>query len=265
MRKKRNNILGLVSLFIFSACAEVEIGHEGYFYRPYGEGLDEQTVYENGIHSCAPWNDIHQVNTQEQSVNIQSEVLDKNGLGVTISVSANFSVRNGEGGMLLSEVGTKYVEKIVNPIAKGAIKDVAGRYGAEELYSTKREKLETEIEDIVKKAIEKKHLHLYFVEVADVDLPPVISKAIERKEEQEQKNSLAEKRKIEATNNAIAQYERAKGDSLADVTRAAGAAEAYKKKRLELNDNLIKQQFIDKWDGKLPVYGQTPTIFKQIK
>jgi hypothetical protein len=27
---------------------------------------------------------------------------------------------------------------------------------------------------------------------------------------------------------------------------------------------LIQQQFIEKWDGKLPVYGQVPQLFKGI-
>ena len=28
---------------------------------------------------------------------------------------------------------------------------------------------------------------------------------------------------------------------------------------------ILKQQWIDKWDGKLPVYGSLPTLFKGIE
>jgi hypothetical protein len=31
------------------------------------------------------------------------------------------------------------------------------------------------------------------------------------------------------------------------------------------SDKGLKQQWIDKWDGKLPVYGSLPTLFKGIE
>jgi hypothetical protein len=35
-------------------------------------------------------------------------------------------------------------------------------------------------------------------------------------------------------------------------------------KKQELNNLLIQQQFVEKWDGKLPVYGQVPELFRTI-
>ena len=45
-----------------------------------------------------------------------------------------------------------------------------GRYTYEEVYSTKRESLEVEIEEILKKDFENNFLKLHYVEIADVDL-----------------------------------------------------------------------------------------------
>lgn len=46
------------------------------------------------------------------------------------------------------------------------------------------------------------------------------------------------------------------------------AAEAEKKanelRQQALSPAILKKMWIEKWDGKLPVYGQVPTIFKDI-
>jgi hypothetical protein len=43
-------------------------------------------------------------------------------------------------------------------------------------------------------------------------------------------------------------------------------AEAYYNKTISasLSPMIIQEDFIEKWDGKLPVYGTVPTIFKDI-
>jgi len=57
----------------------------------------------------------------------------------------------------------------------------------------------------------------------------------------------------------------AKGDSAAKVIRAAGDAKANQLLQSSLTENIIRQQMLDKWDGKLPVYGTVPLMFKDVK
>jgi hypothetical protein len=49
------------------------------------------------------------------------------------------------------------------------------------------------------------------------------------------------------------------------LTNAKAEAEAYRLKQQTLTTLLIQQQFIEKWDGKLPVYGEVPQLFKGIQ
>lgn len=77
--------------------------------------------------------------------------------------SANLHLKHGPG----------YIT-FVDDKAKGAIKDVVGRYTYEEVYSTKREILEEEIESILKKDFSGNFVQLNYVEIADVDLPPAL-------------------------------------------------------------------------------------------
>lgn len=57
----------------------------------------------------------------------------------------------------------------------------------------------------------------------------------------------------------------ARGDSASNVIAAAGEAKANQLRQATLTDNLLRQQMLEKWDGKLPVYGTIPTMFKDVK
>ena len=46
--------------------------------------------------------------------------------------------------------------------------------------------------------------------------------------------------------------------------RIVAEAEANRLRTQTLTPQVLEKAWIDKWDGKLPVYGQVPTIFKDI-
>lgn len=49
------------------------------------------------------------------------------------------------------------------------------------------------------------------------------------------------------------------------VVAAQAEAEANKLRTQALTPLILKQQWIEKWDGKLPIYGSLPTLFKGIE
>jgi regulator of protease activity HflC (stomatin/prohibitin superfamily) len=56
----------------------------------------------------------------------------------------------------------------------------------------------------------------------------------------------------------------AKANYEAQVLNAKGEAEANRLRQQTLTPMLIQQQFIEKWNGQLPVYGTVPQLFKDI-
>lgn len=48
------------------------------------------------------------------------------------------------------------------------------------------------------------------------------------------------------------------------VVQAKAEKEANELRQQALSPQILEQMWIDKWDGKLPVYGQVPTMFKDI-
>jgi hypothetical protein len=49
------------------------------------------------------------------------------------------------------------------------------------------------------------------------------------------------------------------------LTSAKAEAESNRMKQQTLTPLLLQLEYINKWDGKLPVYGQVPQLFKTIK
>jgi hypothetical protein len=48
------------------------------------------------------------------------------------------------------------------------------------------------------------------------------------------------------------------------IIQAKAEAEANRLRQQSLTELLVQQQFIEKWDGKLPVYGTAPALIKNI-
>ena len=57
----------------------------------------------------------------------------------------------------------------------------------------------------------------------------------------------------------------AEGNAQAMLTSAKAEAESNRMKQVTLTPLLLQLEYINKWDGKLPVYGTVPQMFKNIQ
>ncbi len=238
--------IGLI--FFFMAWEDVEPGEEGFIYRPYGGGVDTLTKPE-GTYFVAPWNNMITYNILKESKSYKSTVMDKNGTDITVNIAVNFAVTKGQSPKLHLTFGKNYIS-FIDDKAQGAIKDVIGRYTYEEVYSTKRESLEGEIENILKDDFNKNFLTLNYVEIADVDLPTNIAQEIVNKETQKQKNLTAKEKQKEEEYLANAKIEKARGDSSLLIS-AFFRSEAIKLEAEQISNNpqYIELKKWEKWDG----------------
>lgn len=231
-------LLLAVLVSTMSSCGTTnEPGESSIRFNSMGDGIDTSMVYKEGYHFHAPWVDMIVYNTRNQTKTYKSQVMDKNGTEITILASVNYSVVSNKIGQLHLKHGVEYDTQFINPKVKGAIKDVAGRYTYEELYSTKREALEQEIESILAKDFKGNYVAIAFVEVADVNLPSSIAQEIVRKETQKQTNMTSELKQIEKTNNAAAQLAEAQGNKDAAILNAEAEAQSISIKNKALSQS----------------------------
>lgn len=250
-------VIGLILLILFfMSWTDVEPGEQGFIYRPYGGGVDKTTIYDEGTIFVAPWNEMITYNIRQESKSYVSEVMDINGTDITVNVAVNYAAMKGNTAKLHLKHGPGYIS-FIDDKAKGAIKDVIGRYTYEQVYSSKREALEGEIEAILQDDFEGNYLTLFYVEIADVNLPPNIAQEITNKETQKQRNLTAKEKQKEQEYLANAKIEKARGDS-ALVISARFKAEAIEleARQISKNPQYIELKKWEKWDGIGSPYGE---------
>lgn len=251
-------VVGLITVVLFfMSWQDIEPGEQGFIYRPYGGGVDTETIYDEGTKFIAPWNEMITYNIRQQSKTFDQTVMDKNGTDIRVSIAVNYSASKGNIADLHLMHGPGYIA-IVDDKTKGAIKNVIGRYTYEEVYSTKREVLEGEIENMLIKEFDGNFLDLNYVEIADVNLPPNIAQQITEKETQKQRNLTAKEKQKEQEYLANARIEKARGDSsLVISARFKAEAIELEAKQISKNPSYIELKKWEKWDGVGSPYGQS--------
>ena len=183
-------IVGLIFIVLFGSSMFVTIdsGEKGVLFKKFGGGLDKETVYGQGFHVIAPWNDMFVYDVKIHETFEKMEVLSKNGLSIRIDLSFRYMPIQEKIGYLHDEIGRNYLERIIKPEIRSVTREVIGNYLPEELYSTKREAIEDEIEALTRVKVEAKYLTLDAILIRDVTLPQTLRTAIEQKLKQEQES-----------------------------------------------------------------------------
>jgi regulator of protease activity HflC (stomatin/prohibitin superfamily) len=270
-------LTGLIILFliILSSCLiTIEPGERGVVFHKWGDGLDTELVYDEGVHVVAPWNVMIIYDVKQKTEEMSMNVLDKTGLEVGIDVSIQYKPMPNKIGYLHQEIGINYKDIIVIPYPKNVVREITGQFTAEELYSTKRDQLQNLCEKMLREKFETKNLLLQDVLIRDVNLPLKIKNGIEAKEAQKQKNELAEKINAEKKFLATAAITESEGIKQAKILRAQGESEAIRLKQNQLKQSPQYIEFI-KWQGfaesgnspygENNVFGAGTTILKGLK
>lgn len=175
-------------------------------------------------------------------------VLSSDGLEVTIDLSVLFKVQATEAPKILKEIGNDYLDKIVRPVARTAIRDNAVYYEAVSLYSTKRQEFQDKIFRTIGESFKKRGLVLEQLLVRNITLPESVKKTIESKinaEQDAQKMTFvlqkerqeAERKRVEA--QGIADYQRILSTGLSDKQLQYETIKAQKEIALSPNTKII--------------------------
>ncbi len=229
-------VIVIVILFAFSSSIfyTVDAGHKAIVFYKFANGLDKENVIGQGLRTKAPWNDVYIYDVREKTKDEGMDVLDKNGLSINVDVTVRFHPVYERIGYLHENFGRSYDNNLVIPEVRSSVRQVMGRYSAEEIYSTKRAQVETSIKSETEKVLSENNIIMKTLLIRSINLPPQIKKAIENKLEQEQE-ALAyqfrlQKEKSEAERKRIA---------------AEGEAAANNIVNSSLSDKLLKMRGIE--------------------
>jgi regulator of protease activity HflC (stomatin/prohibitin superfamily) len=142
--------------------------------------------------------------------------LTKDGLEVAMDLTVWYHMSKDEAANVYQKIGADFVEKIVRPAARTAIRNTTVLYNAVEIYSEKREEVQDQITKSLMKDFSDRGIVLEKVLLRNIKLPAKVKNAIEAKLEAEQdaqkmefvllkETKEAERKKIEAAGIAEAQ------------------------------------------------------------
>jgi regulator of protease activity HflC (stomatin/prohibitin superfamily) len=230
----------------------IESGEAGVLYRQFHGGTVTDTYYSEGFHFLAPWNTMYVYNVRNQERREQMEALSKNGLSIKLEMSIRFRPIIAEVGSIHQTLGLQYRDVVVLPEVRSAARKVIGRYDPEELYSSKRDFIQDEIYNNVKKSLEEKNIYLDAILIRGIQLPVNIKTAIEKKLKQEQESQEYEFRIAKETKEAERKRIEAQGiKDFQDIVSEGISDKLLRWKGIEATLDLAKSD-----NAKVVVIGQ---------
>ena len=265
-------ILAIVlSIFLFASCERIDAGHVGVKVNLYGDDKGVADVTEvTGIVFYNPLSSsIYEFPTFIQHKEYKDDnsfvVNSKDGSEFHVSPIINYSVKRekvpyifGKYRRSLSEIEDGFLKTNIYD----AFRMTANAYTAEELISN-RQLFETKVRATLDAGLIREGFVINQL-TSNLVYPNTFKKAIEAKNNAVQQALMAENRVKTAEAQAKIKVATAEGNAQSLLIQARATAEANSLKQRTLTPLLLQLEYINKWDGKLPVYGTVPQMFKNI-
>lgn len=259
-------------IFLFMSCERIDAGHVGVKVNLYGsqkgvDGITEVTgmVFYNPFTTKIyefPTFVQHKEYTGEESFTINS----RDGSEFRVAPILNYQVITEKVPFIFGKY-RKSLDNIEVGFLKTAVYDAfriaTNSYTADSLISN-REGFESRVRGILEKQLNAEGFLIQQF-TSNLEYPKTFVDAINAKNNAVQQALKAENDVRTAEANAKIKVATAQGSAEALLVQAKAEAEANKLKQSTLTQLLLQQQFVEKWDGKLPVYGQVPQLFKNIQ
>jgi regulator of protease activity HflC (stomatin/prohibitin superfamily) len=272
----KNILIGVAAFFtitfLFFSCERIDAGHVGVKVNQYGDnkGVDD-VVAVTGMVFYNPFTTaIYEFPTFIQHKEYKGEnsfvVNSKDGSEFSVSPIMNYSVQRDKVPAIFSKY-RRPLEDIEEGFLKTAVYDAfrlaTNKYTADELISN-RAVFEIEVRRLLDGQLLKEGFVINQF-TSNLIYPETFKKSIEAKNNAVQAALRAENEVKTAEAQAKIKVATAEGNAQAMLTSAKAEAESNRMKQVTLTPLLLQLEYINKWDGKLPVYGTVPQMFKNIQ
>ena len=194
----------LLGISLVASLAYVPAGHVGVltlFGRVTGEVLPE------GTHLVSPLKRNVTMSVRTQELQEQASVPSQEGLLVTLDTSLLFRLNPESADDAYRTIGPNYIEIVVVPNLRSAIRAVTASNSANALYTGQREMVAQRIAQELKRELESRGILIESILLRDVQLPQMVRQSIEAKQQAEQESLrmsfILEREKQEAERKRI--------------------------------------------------------------
>lgn len=242
-KKSLLSIIPLVLLVFVQSICVIPSNTVGVKYSAL-HGTFKDTLKE-GVHFVTPFVDkIYKIDTTVQertddNVSVQT----KDAQWAKMQVNVKYEVSKSNAFKVYKQYKTMDALKdnIIGNYAQNAMNEVCSNYNIIDLLGDKRNEIINKATDILKQNLEKEGVTLKMLTIKDLDAGKKIEKAIS--------DEAVAKKQVET---AKQKQEKARTEAETKLIEAEGEANANEVKTKALTPEVLQEQWINKWDGKLP-------------
>ncbi|MBD2326491.1 prohibitin family protein [Alkalinema sp. FACHB-956] len=205
------SFLGLVTLL--RCVSVVPAGHVGVVDT---FGQVSPKVLQPGLHLRNPLSKVVHLSVQTQEIKETTQAPSKEGLMMEVDVSILYRLDPNQASQIYQTVGMNYQEVIVLPQVRSLIRNTTARYNAQELYTTQRQALTTQLRTDLNAILTNRGITIEDTPLRNVALPENLRQSVEAKLQADQESQRmqfiltkekqeAERKRIEAQGQADAQ------------------------------------------------------------
>lgn len=249
-KMERNGIAGIVTVIVLFVIAVlmcnpivvVGVGERGVkvtLGKVSPESLGE------GMHFIMPYvQKIAKMDVKTQKYSTQTHVYTKDIQQAKISYVVNYNLLSDSAYRMYQEVGMDYVSKVINPVLEGTIKDVIGKWNAQDLVAN-REEATNDILVKLREQLTDRYVNVTGFQIVDINYSEVFERAIESK-------VTAEQDALKAKNKTVQIQEEARQKVIS--AEAEAKSMSIRANALTQNKALVEYEAVQKWNGILPQY-----------
>ena len=201
--------------------------------------------YGEGLHTIFPFiQKFRTMDVKTQRNTKTTAVYTKDIQQARITYVLNYNVEPENVNKLFQTVGLDYETKILIPVVEGTIKDIIGKWNAQDLIAN-REKATGDILFKLQEQLKDNYIVVTDFQMTEINYSDVFEKAIESK-------VTAEQEALKAKNKTVQVQEEAKQKVIA--AEAEARSMSIRAQALSQNKSLVQYEAVQKWDGKMPQY-----------
>lgn len=260
-RKQLLSILAIVFM-IPAFFTKVPANSVGIMYSPFG-GTSENTLSE-GYHVKNPFEKVYVISTEVQTTNVTDLTTQtKDAQYLTSNLDIKYRVDSSNAYLVFTQFRTldNMSSSLIVPTTQRVLELITTKYNVIDVLGEDRTKIYIELEENLRTELAKYGIEFYSISITDMDAGDEIENAITQeavaKKAVETAKYELQKAETEAKKQSVtAQAEQDAASIRAETKIIEAEAERQANELLNqtLTDEILMQQFIEKWNGELPTY-----------
>ena len=234
----------------------------GIVYSPFG-GTQEQTLSE-GFHTKNIFDKVYKINSEVQTMTVEGLTTQtKDAQYLTSVLDIKYRVNTSDAYLVFKQFRTldNMSKNLIVPTTQRVLEHVTTQYNVIDILGEKRSAVYAELESALREEFAKYGVEFYSISITDMDAGEALenaitAEAVAKKEVETAEQNLL-KTQTEAKQKSVqaqAEQDAAKIEAETKLIEAEAEKKANEMLNQSLSDEILRQQWIEKWNGEMPTY-----------